>query len=175
MSGQPKRRGQGGELGAAPTSVWESAPDAPPLSRKAELAVRRPKLPEVVVEVDKNLVIGRSAALCDLVIDDESVSRRHAELLRDPKGYFRLQDLGSVNGIQFEGRMVRRLNLVHGDVFSIGGTELKFSAEMPRLAPPPDEPPVDPMMEDAQIKVPEPPEPSDGMEGIEQLSWGKEK
>lgn len=179
----------------APTSKWPSlepslepggdaadplaGPDdrarpGPPRALNAVLSVRRPGLPEVKVPVTSGLVIGRSPALADLVLDDELVSRRHARVHVDTRGYFRLDDLGSRNGIRFADRTVRRLNLVDGDTFCIGKTELTFSAEMPRFAAATPEPPprVDTLMVDAAVPVPDPvPDPGDGLEGAEQLAW----
>lgn len=160
--------------GGAPTSKWPVAGPAEAGPVEASLKVRRPGLPEVVVPIRGKLVIGRSPALADLVLDDDLVSRRHAELWVDEKGYVRLADLGSRNGVRFLDRMVRRLNLVDGDVFHIGKTELQLSATLPRLAgaQPAPNPRLDTMMVDARITVPEPePEPDDGLEGIEQLGW----
>ena len=138
----------------------------------AELVVRRPGLPEVRVPATAGLVIGRAAAVADLVLDDDLVSRKHARLHVDPRGYFRLEDLGSVNGIRFAERTVRRLNLVNGDVFWIGRTEMVFAAEMPRLnsAKVDPAPRVDTLLVDAAVPVPEA-APSDGLDGIEQLGW----
>ena len=58
--------------------------------RGEELAVDRPVL-----------TLGRAAA-CDLVIDDDSVSARHARLEWE-SGAWRITDLGSVNGTAVEG------------------------------------------------------------------------
>ncbi len=153
----------------APTSLWPSHREEAGAG-PATLRVRRPGLPEVEIPVPRSgLVIGRAAALADLVLDDDLVSRRHARLAVDPRGYFRLEDLGSRNGIRFADRTVRRLNLVDGDVFHIGKAELRFEAAMPRIAPPPEpSAPVDPLLVDEEVPVPE---PSDGLEGIEQLGW----
>ena len=117
-------------------------------------------------------MIGRAAAVADLVLDDDLVSRKHARLHVDPRGYFRLEDLGSINGIRFAERTVRRLNLVNGDVFWIGRTEMVFAAEMPRLnsAKVDPAPRVDTLLVDAAVPVPEA-APSDGLDGIEQLGW----
>src|SRR5687768_2792830 len=107
---------RGGDTGA-PTGQWDTMPkhlddEAVQLElRRAEprLLVRRPGVPEVEIAVEKtSFVIGRLATEVDLVLDDESVSRRHAKLTMDGRGYFHLDDLGSQNGIRFEGRQVRR-------------------------------------------------------------------
>ena len=64
-------------------------------------------------------VIGR-AAEADLVIDDETVSRRHAELSGD-RGELVLRDLGSSNGTTLNGNpMVGELGLHDGDLVGFG-------------------------------------------------------
>ncbi len=134
----------------APTGKWPTLPphlteptSAAPIE-SARLVVRRPGVPEVEIPIEKDeLVIGRKAADVDLALDDELVSRRHASLTMDARGYFKLQDLGSKNGISFAGRTVRRLNLIDGDEFSIGKTDFVFHAAMKRfagVAPVPKEP-----------------------------------
>ncbi len=125
----------------APTGKWPTLPphlteptSAAPIDG-ARLVVRRPGVPEVEIPIEKDeMVIGRKAADVDLALDDELVSRRHAILTMDARGYFKLQDQGSKNGITFAGRTVRRLNLIDGDEFSIGKTEFVFHAAMKRFA-----------------------------------------
>ncbi len=70
-------------------------------------------------------VLGRSRE-CDLPVSDPNVSRRHAEI-REEKGSYIAVDLGSTNGIEVEGRRVKRLELVDGTRFTIGSTEVAFS------------------------------------------------
>ena len=125
----------------APTGQWDTLPqhlreaaEADLRRAQARLVVRRPGVPEVEIPIEKSeFFIGRAASEVDLVLDDELVSRRHARLSMDNRGYFKLDDLGSQNGIRFEGRPVRRLNLVAGDTFQIGKTELVFQAQMTRF------------------------------------------
>jgi uncharacterized membrane protein YhaH (DUF805 family) len=52
-----------------------------------------------------SFVIGRNSADCDLVISDDGVSRRHAELSMTSAG-FTIRDLGSANGTTLDGRPV---------------------------------------------------------------------
>jgi hypothetical protein len=128
-------------MGGAPTGKWDTRPphlgDSEPFDiRRAEakLKVRRPGVPEVTINLEKTeFVIGRLADEVDLVLDDDMVSRRHAKLTMDSRGYFRLEDLKSQNAIRFKNRPVRRLNLVDGDQFSIGRTEFTFCAKMDRF------------------------------------------
>lgn len=126
----------------APTGTWDTLPphlqnDASEIdiaALKARLKVQRPGVPEVEIPIDKNdFLIGRHPDEVDLVLDDEMVSRKHACLSVDARGYFKLVDLDTKNGIKFHGRTVRKLNLIDSDAFSIGKASFVFHAEMKRL------------------------------------------
>jgi hypothetical protein len=73
------------------------------------------------------VVLGRSRD-CDIVVDDQNVSRRHAELRRDGAGW-QVVDLGSTNGIKVNRRRVDRAALQHGDRITLGLTDLDFELE----------------------------------------------
>jgi hypothetical protein len=85
----------------------------------APLDVRLPKGPS-----DRPLLIGR-ARHCDLLLQDETVSRRHAELQRED-GRWMLRDLGSTNGT-WEGAW--RVGETEVD----GGSELRFGELLVRF------------------------------------------
>lgn len=70
------------------------------------------------------LIIGRSAD-CDLVLDDEQISRHHAELYLDQAGY-RLSDSGSSNGSFVNQRRIKDKALTPGDVIQMGSCCLVF-------------------------------------------------
>lgn len=70
------------------------------------------------------ITIGRSLDN-DIVIDETSVSRRHAQLRRR-YGQYVIYDLGSRGGTLVNGHPVREATLDHGDVVSLGGVELLF-------------------------------------------------
>jgi pSer/pThr/pTyr-binding forkhead associated (FHA) protein len=70
------------------------------------------------------LTLGR-ARECDIVVDDPSVSRRHAELRRGPGG-FTLIDLKSTNGTQVNGKAIEQAEVDDGDRITLGQTELRF-------------------------------------------------
>ena len=70
------------------------------------------------------LTLGR-ARECDIVVDDPSVSRRHAELRRRPGG-FTLVDLSSTNGTQVNGKKIEQAEVADGDRIMLGQTELRF-------------------------------------------------
>jgi len=62
---------------------------------------------------------------CDIVIDDENISRRHAEL--KPVGdTFELVDLGSTNGCKVNGTRKRTFELKDGDEIILGPAKLWF-------------------------------------------------
>lgn len=110
----------------APHRLRELADKAAKKRRRttaAELLVRRPKSPEVRVPLDRTeTVIGRDAR-CDIVLNEEKASRRHARIQRGEGGYFEIVDLGSRNGIVVDEERVERMTLLDGDRFVIGETE----------------------------------------------------
>ncbi|HEY1687378.1 MAG TPA: DUF3662 and FHA domain-containing protein [Solirubrobacteraceae bacterium] len=70
-------------------------------------------------------VLGRSRE-CDIVLDDSSVSRRHAEVRPGPSGWT-IADLGSTNGLRVRGRPIHGIEQLHpGDRIEIGSTEIVF-------------------------------------------------
>jgi hypothetical protein len=79
-------------------------------------------------QVDKRRVlIGRSRE-CDVQLSDSNVSRRHAELRQEGATYW-IVDLDSTNGIEVNGRRLRRAKLEDGDRVTLGSTELTFRRE----------------------------------------------
>ncbi|MFF8289563.1 FHA domain-containing protein [Streptomyces sp. NPDC016309] len=56
----------------------------------------------------------------DLVVDDLTVSRRHAELLAQPDGTYWIQDLDSHNGTFLNGQPVGRARVTPDDIVGIG-------------------------------------------------------
>ena len=74
--------------------------------------------------------IGREQA-CDMTLSDETVSRWHASLRRDPRGWL-LDDLGSTNGTRLNGWRVSTPSRVGaGDVVSFGAATFVL-ADRPR-------------------------------------------
>jgi len=150
--------------GGAPTGKWKSAPNhvgeksesADMGNSGAKLIVRRPGVPEVEIPLEKmEFLIGRQPNEVDLALDDEMVSRKHARVMMDARGYFKLEDLGSRNGIKYAKRTVRRLNLIDGDTFAIGKTEFVFRATMNRFKKAADVPQRQDSVFD-EVRVPKP-------------------
>lgn len=76
-------------------------------------------------EVVSEVTIGRSPS-CEIEIDDDKVSRRHARIfLRE--GQVWLSDLGSINGTLVNGRRVKgEARLLPGDRFQVGETTATY-------------------------------------------------
>ena len=55
----------------------------------------------------------------DLVISDLRASRRHAELTRQPSGTWHVSDLGSQNGVVWNGKITREADLRAGDILTV--------------------------------------------------------
>lgn len=72
------------------------------------------------------VVIGRMGD-CDVVLRDEGVSRRHAEVRRQGHDIV-LVDLDSMNGTRVNGTGVRQHRLADGDEIAVGSTRLRFEA-----------------------------------------------
>ncbi len=75
----------------------------------------------------RRVVIGRSRD-CDIQLNDSNVSRRHAELRQEGASYW-VVDLGSTNGMEVNGKRVKRAKLGDGDSFTLGSTEIVFARE----------------------------------------------
>lgn len=70
--------------------------------------------------------IGRSEA-CNVCVKDESVSRVHCYILRQPDGSFRVRDNRSTNGTMVNTTLVTGEHPIHdGDQLHIGGVMFKF-------------------------------------------------
>ena len=76
---------------------------------------------------ERRVVIGRSRD-CDVQLSDANVSRRHAELRQEGASYW-IVDLGSTNGMEVNGKRVKRAKLRDGDTITLGSTELTFERE----------------------------------------------
>ena len=73
-------------------------------------------------------VIGRSP-MAHVHIDDQSVSRRHAEICAGASG-LQVRDLGSSNGVRINGRRVTEQVLQVGDRIHVGRYELEVAEDV---------------------------------------------
>jgi hypothetical protein len=73
-------------------------------------------------------VIGRSRD-CDVVLSDQNVSRRHAEV-RPSGGKWTVKDLGSTNGVKVNGRRIQGAqSLKPGDTIELGTSTIGFDED----------------------------------------------
>lgn len=85
-----------------------------------------PELPILALDwtgATPQVLVGRSPE-CDLMLDDRSISRRHAQLFFR-EGRWILIDLESTNGSYINGERVQRAELLPGDVVTIGSEQLR--------------------------------------------------
>jgi hypothetical protein len=134
---QPDRRRGAGEppsdLEPGATMVYRAKTPVPTQAVSAEeLGVER----ELVTltfdgsrhEVkERRVVLGRSRD-CDIQLHDANVSRRHAELRQEGASYW-IVDLGSTNGMEVNGKRVKRAKLHDGDTITLGSTDVHFGVE----------------------------------------------
>ncbi|MCC7074845.1 MAG: FHA domain-containing protein [Deltaproteobacteria bacterium] len=84
-------------------------------------------------------VIGRSSR-CDIQLNDDRVSSRHAELVRRGTRY-RIYDLGSANGTLVNAQRVDEIDLRDGDLIQVGFTVFRYisgdAIDLARNAGPP--------------------------------------
>jgi pSer/pThr/pTyr-binding forkhead associated (FHA) protein len=73
------------------------------------------------------MVVGRSTD-CDFALKDQTVSRRHLELVYGENGVV-MRDLGGISGTQVNDQKVDECILKHGDEISVGKTRLRFVDE----------------------------------------------
>ncbi len=74
----------------------------------------------------EEFIIGRGAKTADLPIKDGNISRRHAAIIFQ-NGAFYMKDLGSTNGVEYQGRRVDGRHIQEGDVYQLCDYELRFT------------------------------------------------
>jgi hypothetical protein len=93
-----------------------------------KLEIRYPDKPPHEVELRGPIaILGRDPA-CDLVLNDERCSRRHAVIEVTPSG-LQVRDAGSANGVFVNGKKRERSPLIPGDLIRIGDVILKVLPE----------------------------------------------
>jgi pSer/pThr/pTyr-binding forkhead associated (FHA) protein/predicted nucleic acid-binding Zn-ribbon protein len=88
---------------------------------------------EIIVPLTDRITIG-STDQNDVFVDDERVSRQHAELLMNADGSVQVFDLKSSAGTFVNGHRVVSHTLLHGDKLSFGPLQAVLDLELP---PPP--------------------------------------
>ncbi len=99
-----------------------------PEQTAARLLVQQEQQPDLTVEIGEVLTIGRSQSN-QLMLEDQKVSRRHAEIRLMAPGRYRLADMGSANGTWLnDRRLTAPCDLQNGDLIQIGASCLRFES-----------------------------------------------
>lgn len=97
---------------------------------------------EFPLQLGQTYVLGKDPDHCDLIFQDLSVSRRHAQVHVSEEGVVTIEDLGSRNGTLLAGKEVKEPTELHSqNVVAIGTTILllvdREQAQETVVAPPP--------------------------------------
>lgn len=82
-----------------------------------------------VVDRDE-FIIGRAPRACQLAIKDANISRKHCRVVRR-EGKFFICDLGSTNGVEYEGTRVDNHRIMEGAVYRLCDHELRCTYAPP--------------------------------------------
>ncbi len=69
-------------------------------------------------------IIGRKYG--NIIIEDEMISKKHAQIDIIAEDIFYIKDLASTNGTYINGKKISYQKLEEGDLIKVGGTTLKF-------------------------------------------------
>ena len=82
------------------------------------------------VQLEPNgMVIGRSPE-CQINLESEDVSRKHARIFRDPFDRWIIEDLGSHNGVLINGERIQAHALLPGELIEIGSCSLAIETSL---------------------------------------------
>lgn len=111
--------------GLLPAEVLRSLPDIPAL-----VVLETEKPPQMIpLTPGRNYLLGRDQRN-DLVLDEPSISRTHAELVGTSEGFV-LRDLSSSYGVFInQARVEDQAQLAHGDLVALGNLLVFYSAHI---------------------------------------------
>ncbi|HEX6277983.1 MAG TPA: FHA domain-containing protein [Polyangiaceae bacterium] len=123
----PPPPGGGVRRGPPPLAPSRSMPPARPGSaHPAGLNLTIHYQGEAFPVTKDRFIIGRGKQTSDLTIKDPNVSRQHA-MIEFSGGQYYIVDMGSTNGVEFNGQRVARKVINEGDHFKVCDHELSFS------------------------------------------------
>ncbi len=97
------------------------------------VSISQADLDKAMAGAEKGVILGRSSSLSDKIVNDASVSRRHAKVARGDGGGLLLEDLNSAYGTKVNDETVaafQKLPLAAGDKVTMGAITLDLS-QMP--------------------------------------------
>jgi pSer/pThr/pTyr-binding forkhead associated (FHA) protein len=98
----------------------------PPAASSAGGTLSIQYLGETFQVTKDRFIIGRGKQSSDLTIKDPNVSRQHA-MIEFLNGQYYIVDMGSTNGVEYNGQRVQRKVINEGDSFRVCDHELRFS------------------------------------------------
>jgi pSer/pThr/pTyr-binding forkhead associated (FHA) protein len=141
----PPRATMGGMAGQQPPAPQARVSMPPPLppGRQAPSQVAQPQYAQAPVQQGRvtlyaifngqkipvtkdEFIIGRGSKSADLAIKDGNISRRHAAVVFHNGAYY-MKDLGSTNGIEYQGRRFDTKRIDEGDAFRVCDYEIRFT------------------------------------------------
>jgi hypothetical protein len=112
----------------------------PPITASNMASRQQPNKMSIVLRVESGSQQGETKTVtlpcligrkdCDLILKDDRVSRRHAELKIVGQKLV-IDDLMSTNGTQVNGKMITRIQLAPNDLIIIGETSLRIAPAAP--------------------------------------------
>lgn len=140
--GLPRPGGIPGPGASAPPLRRSSIPPPPPRAESGVTGTgagtgadaQRPRLTLIfqgrkLTVAQDQFIIGRGSKTSDLAIKDANVSRKHAAIIFHNGAYY-MKDLGSTNGVEYNGKPVDSKRIDEGDVYTICGYELHFTYQV---------------------------------------------
>lgn len=124
LSGNHSNTGHSATLGRGPALPLSDVP--------ALLGLQGLAAGSTFALTDGDVTVGRDGDN-EIVLAENTVSRRHARLLRDSHGQFTLSDLDSANGVYINGTRIQRAILSAGDEIKIGDNYFRFQAAKENL------------------------------------------
>jgi hypothetical protein len=121
----PLPRSGGGLPAPPPPGRHPAAPAAPSSQAYAGQLSAIYEGDRIAVMKDR-FVIGRGKQSSDLTIKDPNVSRQHA-MVEFLNGQYYMVDMGSTNGVEFNGQRITRRSISEGDVYRICDHEVRFT------------------------------------------------
>jgi type III secretion system YscD/HrpQ family protein len=124
------------------------------------------------LEEKEKIIIGRDPDLCDIVLEDTSVSRKHLEVEKTPLG-FKATNLSLTNPLEINENVIDTQELNEGDFLKIGDTIFEYTKDEAAIfeeeklsdeeklkdnEEPEDEKPEDEELEDEELEDEEPEE-----------------
>jgi len=123
----PPPPGASARKGAPPPPLGRSAPPAKGASaHPAGMNLTIHYQGEAFQVTKDRFIIGRGKQTSDLTIKDPNVSRQHA-MIEFSSGQYYIVDMGSTNGVEFNGQRVQRKVINEGDTFRVCDHELVFT------------------------------------------------